>query len=45
MGLGELDTRLRLFQSMNAVDRIRKKLSDWARRRRGEKAEAVEVEE
>lgn len=41
MGLGELDMRLRLFQSMNAVDRMRRKLSDWERRRRGEK----EVEE
>ena len=45
MGLGKLDTRLRLFQSMNAVDRMRRKLSDWARRRRGKQDEQAEGEE
>lgn len=35
MGEGELETRERPFQSMNAVDRIKPKLRDWARRRWG----------
>ena len=39
MGEGELEARERLFQSMNAVDRIKPKLRVWARRRRGWKEE------
>lgn len=35
MGEGESEARLSPFQSMNAVERMRRKLRDWARMRRG----------
>ena len=42
MGDGEFEARERPFQSMNAVERIKAKFRDWARRRRGLKEEKRE---
>jgi len=44
MGEGEFEARESPFQSMNAVERIKAKLRDWERRRRGLKAEEEKEE-